>query len=57
MPIEYLMEAIERLKAEDRMVMRDILNNVSSAEDMDDKWDEIVTLVLLMIDELEGEEE
>ena len=57
MPIRYLMEAIERLKAEDRMVMRDILNNVSSAEDMDDKWDEIVTLVLLMIDELEGEEE
>ena len=56
MPIEYLLEAIERLKEEDRMVMKEILDNVSSAEDMDNKWNEIVTLVLLMLEELEEEE-
>ena len=33
MPIEYLLEAIERLKEEDQMVMKNILDNISSAEE------------------------
>ena len=56
MPIEYLMEAIERMSKENKMIMHEILDKLDSAEKLDSKWDEVVALALLMLDELEEEE-
>ena len=56
MPYDYLLEAIERLDEENRMIMHKILDGIGCAEEMDSKWDDIVSLVLIMLDELEEEE-
>ena len=56
MPYDYLMEAIERLDKENKMIMHDILNGIGCADEMESKWDDIVALVLIMLDELEEEE-
>jgi hypothetical protein len=56
MPLDYLLEAIERLNEENKLIINELLSTVTSAEDMDYKWDTLVALVLLMLEELEEEE-
>ena len=56
MPYDYLMEAIERLDKDNKMIMHNILDGIGGADEMESKWDDIVALILIMLDEL-GEEE
>ena len=38
------------------MIMHNILDGIGCADEMESKWDDIVALVLIMLDELEEEE-